>query len=44
MAHRNPLLSGVLFYQGPVDEELSSWVRCHGRRSVYEAAYNALAG
>ena len=37
-----PILSGVTFYQEPT----KSWrtaLRCHGRRSVYEVAYDAIS-
>ena len=37
------LLSGVAFYQGPVQKG-SSLVRCHGRSSVYKSVYCALQG
>lgn len=36
------LLSGVAFYQDAVEAGRSA-VRCHGRRSVYELVYGALA-
>jgi len=38
---RVPILSGVAFYQGPIESGISS-IRCHGRRSVYEVAYEAI--
>lgn len=36
------LFSGLAFYQGPID---SAWspVRCHGRKSVYQVAHDAIA-
>jgi hypothetical protein len=37
----SPLLSGVLFYQQPTTDTQCG-VKGHGRRSVYEVAYNAI--
>src|SRR5712664_1151447 len=39
--HKRPLLSGVVFYQEPTSETTCG-VRCHGRASVYDAAYKAI--
>jgi hypothetical protein len=36
-----PILSGVAFYQGAIEYD-RSLLKCHGRRSVYEVAYNAI--
>ncbi|RWN52716.1 hypothetical protein [Mesorhizobium sp.] len=36
------LFSGLAFYQGPIDGGWSP-VRCHGRKSIYGAAYDAIA-
>ena len=36
-----PLLSGILFYQNPTTDP-ECGVRGHGRRSVYEHAYNSI--
>ena len=36
-----PMLSGVAFYQGPMESNQSA-LKCHGRRSVYAAAYEAI--
>lgn len=36
-----PILSGVAFYQSPIESRLSS-IKCHGRRSVYDVAYEAI--
>jgi hypothetical protein len=41
VAPRQMPLSGMAFYQGPV-EDSHSCVRCHGRRSLYEVVYEAL--
>ena len=35
-----PLLSGILFRQRKVDGEM--WITCHGRKSVYQQAFNKL--
>jgi hypothetical protein len=43
LVHRPPLLSGILFYQEPTTDTLCG-VKGHGRRSVYEVAYNAIRG
>ena len=37
-----PILSGVAFYQIDIVGKKRTTIRCHGRRSVYEAVYNAL--
>jgi hypothetical protein len=37
-----PILSGVAFCQGPVESNQSA-LKCHGRRSVYDAAYEAIS-
>ncbi len=39
--HKRPLLSGVVFYQEPTSETTCG-VTCHGRASVYDAAYKAI--
>jgi hypothetical protein len=39
--HQPPLLSGVVFYQ-ECDSEGAFAVKCHGRVSVYQVAYDAL--
>lgn len=36
-----PLLSGVVFYQEPTTE-LYCGVKCHGRQSVYNVAFEAI--
>ena len=41
LCHKSPLLSGVVFYQ-ECDSENSLAVKCHGRLSVYQVAYDAL--
>jgi len=41
LIHRTPLLSGVVYYQIHTRDELA--LLCHGRRSVYEIAYNAIS-
>ena len=41
LVHLPPLLSGIIFYQQPTTETECS-VRGHGRRSVYEVAYNSI--
>lgn len=41
VTHDRPILSGILFYQVPTTETQCG-VRAHGRRSVYEKAYNAI--
>lgn len=43
LAHLPPLLSGIIFYQQPTTEN-ECGVRGHGRRSVYEMAYNSIRG
>ncbi len=43
LVHLSPLLSGVLFYQQPTTET-ECGVKCHGRRSLYEVAYNCIRG
>ena len=43
LRHTTPLLSGVVFYQEPIAENRCT-VKCHGRRSVYGAAYDAIQG
>ena len=35
-----PLLSGILFRQRKVDDEM--WITCHGRKSVYQRALDVL--
>jgi hypothetical protein len=42
LVHRTPLLSGVAFYQEGITVA-GSGLRCHGRRSVYGVAYDAIA-
>ncbi len=42
ITHKAPLLSGVVFYQ-EVAAQTSCNVKCHGRRSVYRVAYDAIA-
>jgi hypothetical protein len=42
LVHRTPLLSGVAFYQEAITGA-GSGLRCHGRRSVYGVAYDAIA-
>jgi hypothetical protein len=42
LVHRAPLLSGVAFYQEAISVA-GSGLRCHGRRSVYGVAYDAIA-
>jgi hypothetical protein len=42
IAHLPPLLSGVMFYQHVRSGVCE--IRCHGRRSVYEAAFKAIIG
>lgn len=39
--HQTPVLSGVAFYQEPIQQEQSA-VKCHGRRSIYQVAYEAI--
>jgi hypothetical protein len=39
--HKRPILSGVVFYQEPTTKEYCG-VKCHGRRSVYKVAFDAL--
>jgi len=41
LTHKTPQLAGVAFYQEPILAERSA-VKCHGRRSVYEIAYQAI--
>lgn len=41
LCHKPPLLSGVVFYQ-ECDTEGCLAVKCHGRLSVYQVAYDAL--
>ena len=41
LQHEELLFSGVVFYQQPIRDN-ESMVRCHGRRSVYEIAYDAI--
>ena len=36
----SPLLSGICFLEKKVNGEM--WIRCHGRKSVYEHAYKAI--
>jgi hypothetical protein len=36
-----PILSGVAFYQGPIESD-QSVLKCHGRRSIYDVAYEAI--
>lgn len=43
LVHLTPLLSGILFYQQPTTDT-ECGVRGHGRRSVYEVAYNYIRG
>ena len=43
LVYRTPLLSGVVFYQQLTTETVCG-VKCHGRRSVYHAAYNSIQG
>jgi len=40
---RTPLFSGLVFYQVPTTSS-ECGVRCHGRRSIYEIAYEAIRG
>lgn len=42
ITHKNPLLSGVVFYQDVI-APTSCTVKCHGRYSVYRAAYESIA-
>ncbi|MBI2819324.1 MAG: hypothetical protein HYX73_05025 [Acidobacteria bacterium] len=42
LAHKTPLLSGVVFYQHAFTDAGSA-VRCHGRASLYCIAYGAIA-
>jgi len=42
LVHLAPLLSGILFYQWPTTET-ECGVRGHGRRSLYEVAYNCIS-
>ena len=42
LTSRTPLLSGVVFYQVPTTD-IECGVRCHGRRSIYETAYQAIS-
>ena len=42
LSYKEAILCGVAFYQGPVEAN-RSLVRCHGRRSIYEVAHEALA-
>jgi len=41
ITHKRPILSGVAFYQEPIQSEETA-IKCHGRRSVYEVAYEAI--
>ena len=41
LVHLPPLLSGIIFYQQPTTETKCG-VRGHGRRSVYDVAYNSI--
>jgi len=41
LINQTPVLSGIAFYQEPIQQEKSA-VKCHGRRSVYEIAYRAI--
>ncbi|TAK06472.1 hypothetical protein EPO44_05370 [bacterium] len=43
LTRQTPLLSGIVFYQGPIKANQST-LSCHGRRSVYEVVYEALKG
>lgn len=43
LVHLTPLLSGILFYQQPTTDT-ECGVRGHGRRSMYEVAYNYIQG
>jgi hypothetical protein len=40
--HETPILSGVVFYQAPTTDVYCG-VKCHGRQSVYEVAYQTIA-
>jgi|HubBroStandDraft_6_1064221.scaffolds.fasta_scaffold23612_4 hypothetical protein len=42
LVHQSPLLSGVAFYQAGITAAGSD-LKCHGRRSVYGVAYDAIA-
>jgi hypothetical protein len=42
LVYETPLLSGIAFYQERVTEA-GSGLKCHGRRSVYGVAYDAIA-
>lgn len=35
------LLSGVIFYESPIENQ-RRFIRCHGRRSIYEQVYGAV--
>jgi hypothetical protein len=41
IVHKSPILSGVVFYQEPTTETYCG-VKCHGRLSVYQVAFEAL--
>jgi hypothetical protein len=41
LRHKPPLLSGMVFYQ-ECDSEGALAVKCHGRLSIYQVAYDAL--
>ncbi|RZB31680.1 MAG: hypothetical protein SRB2_04649 [Desulfobacteraceae bacterium Eth-SRB2] len=41
IVHKSPLLSGVVFYQVPTTET-SCGVKCHGRQSIYNFAYEKI--
>ncbi len=40
---KEPIFSGVAFYQTAIVDRRRT-IRCHGRRSVYDAVYKALKG
>jgi len=43
ITYKTPLFSGVVFYQEPTTE-VSCGVKCHGRLSVYDKAFEAIEG
>ena len=40
ITHEAPLLSGVVFYEEQTQASFN--IKCHGRQSVYQVAYEAL--
>ena len=43
LADKNPVLSGVAFWQSPLDGD-KRIVKCHGRKSIYQRVIDAVGG